>query len=323
MNRFKDNKPKDGGNIALLSALVLASLLGFGAICTDIALLYAEKSNLQNAVDASALAGAQELPYDPNQAIITANSYGLDNGITITGAEVRSNNQELIISTEQIVPLHLAKVLGIESQVVTASARVAVIPAQTLIGAAPLSITMQEFVYGEEYTLKSGPPEGEHGWFGPLRLDGNGAGHYEAALREGSDIPLSIGQIIEVEHGNMSGPTRRGLEARLASDLRVPRNTFDYHDRDAPQIIYIPVIEEVSRNSDSIQSVKILGFAAFFIENLSGNGNESIITGRFLRTIVTDGREQSSLSDLIRSEEEVLTGSSTDFGLFTTKLLMD
>lgn len=316
-------KNNDAGNIALLSALILTALLGFSAIATDMALLYAEKSNLQNAVDASALAGAQELPYHPEEAVFTAMQYGNENGITLSTAEVRTNNKEIYISTEKNVSLHLARILGIDSQLVTASARAAVLPAHTLVGAVPLSITMQDFNYGEEYTLKSAPPAGESGWYGALRLNGQGANDYEEALAEGSDVPLSIGQILEVEHGNMSGPTTNGLQTRLDSDTRIPRNTFEDHHRDAPQIVYVPVVEEVSRSGQGINSVKIVGFAAFFVENVTGSGNNCFISGRFLKTIVTTGRERSSLSDLISSEDDVLTGDSTDFGLLTPKLLMN
>jgi len=316
-------KKSDLGSIAFLSALILTVLLGFAAISTDMALLYAEKSNLQNAVDASALAGAQELPDEPEQAISTALQYGAENGVTVTIAEVTSDNKEILVSTEKNTSLFLARVLGIDSQIVTASARAAVLPAHTLVGAAPLSITMQDFVYGEEYNLKSGAQDGEHGWYGPLRLDGNGANVYRNALAEGCDVPLTIGQIVEVEHGNMSGPTAQGLEMRLNSDTRIPRNTFADHDRDAPQIIYIPVVEVVSRNGQSIHEVCILGFAAFFVESVSGNGNDSIINGRFLKTIVSAGKEQSFLSTLIHPEEDISTIHNADFGLFATKLLMN
>jgi hypothetical protein len=316
-------KKNDQGNFAFLSALILTVLLGFSAICTDMALLYAEKWNLQNAVDASALAGAQELPDDPEAAIAIAYQYCLDNGMTIAYAEVSSNNKEILVSTEKNVSLHLAKILGMDSKIVKASARAAVLPAHTLVGAVPLSITMQDFIYGKEYTLKSAPPEGEGGWYGALRIDGQGSPTYEAALAYGSKSSLFIDQTIEVEHGNISGPTNRGLQTRLASDTRIPKNTFEDHDRNAPQIIYIPVVEVITKNDESIQAVKIIGFAAFFVEAVNGSGNDCFITGKFLKTLVSSGRERSSLADSINSGEGILTGDSPEFGLLTAKLLMN
>lgn len=315
------NSSKEKGSIIILTTLLLTVLLGFAGICTDMALIYAEKARLQSAVDSSALAGVQELPNNPGQAVSTAVEYGNINGITVTSTEIKSNNKEILVTSEREVPLHLIRIFGIDSQRITASARAAVLPANTIVGAVPLSITMQDFNYGEEYTLKSGSPEGDHGWFGALRLDGNGARNYREALAYGCDVPISIGQIIDIEHGNMSGPTRQGLETRLASDSRVPRNTFEDHDRNAPQIVYVPVVEEISRSGDSIHSVKVLGFAAFFVENVSGNGNQSFITGRFLRTIVPAGQEQSSLADLLNSEDDLASGDSSDYGLLTSKLL--
>ena len=43
-------------------ALLLGVLLGFAALVVDVGMMYTEKAKLQNAADAAALAGAQNLP---------------------------------------------------------------------------------------------------------------------------------------------------------------------------------------------------------------------------------------------------------------------
>lgn len=304
---------KDRGSIAILTVLVLTVLLGFGSLATDMAVLYAEKSNLQNAVDASALAGSQELPHNPQAAISKASEYALANDTVLSSVVISADNKEIKVTAEKNVPLYLARILGIESKNVGASARAAILSPNSLVGVVPLSITNQDFSFGEEYTLKSAP-ENDSGWFGPLRIDGQGSPVYENALAYGSSTPVSIGDIIAVEPGNMSGPTQSGLASRLNSDTRVPQNTFEDHDRDAPQIMYIPVVEVISHSGSSVHEVEVIGFAAFFVEDYSGSGNESFIKGRFLQTLVSSGKENSSLNN---------TAETNDFGLSVSKLIMD
>lgn len=307
------NENKDRGSIAVLTILVLTALLGFGSLCTDVAILYAEKSNLQNAVDAAALAGSQELPNNPQSAITKASEYATANNTILTSVIISADNKEINVTAQKDVSLYLARVLGIESKIVGASARAAIFSPNSLKGVVPLCITNQNFSFGEEYNLKSAP-ENDSGWFGPLRIDGQGSPVYESALAYGSNTSVAIGDIIEVESGNMSGPTQSGLATRLNSDTRIPRNTFEDHDRDAPQIMYIPVVEVVSHSGNSIHEVEVVGFAAFFVEDYTGSGNDSFIRGRFLQTLVSSGREDSSLGSI---------GETNDFGLSVTKLMMD
>ena len=300
----------------VLTIIVLSAVLGVGAFSTDMAILYAEKSNLQNAVDASALAGAQELPKDPNSAYLAAVQYASNNNAELTSIEITNSNKQIRITAEKEVTLYLARIIGINSSNVSAHAKAAVFSANSLKGVAPLSVTMQNFVFGQQYTLKNGGGDGTNGWYGPVRLDGSGANLYRNALTRGNLDAMSVGQILEIESGNMSGPTTQGLRDRLSSDTRVPGNTFEDHDRNAPQIVYIPIVEVMSSVSGSVKTVKILGFAAFFIENVSGSGGDCFITGRFIETLVSQGRETSPLSP---SDDNPFI----DYGLYSVKLLMN
>lgn len=311
----KTGNPNNRGSIIIIAVIFMTVLLGIGAIATDMAVLYAEKSRLQNAVDAAVLAGAQELPARPDSAYLAASEYSELNNTDLSFLEISTSNTEIKAAAEKEVPLYLARVFNIQSSNITAEARAAVSSVSSVTGAAPLSITMQNFVYGEEYTLKNGGGDGDHGWYGPVRLDGSGANLYRDALANGSTNPMSVGQILEIESGNMSGPTQQGLRTRLDSDTRVPPNTFEDYDRNAPQIVYIPIVETVSWQNDSIHSVKILGFAAFFIENIAGSGNDCFITGRFIQTLVSLGREASPL--------DPESQPSNDYGLYSVKLLMN
>ena len=218
------------------------------------------------------------------------------------------------------------------------------VPPIALSGAVPLSIQEQNFVYGQRYVLKSGggsgtsewyldddknnsvkksgDVSGTSGWYGALELTGTGANTYETDLANGYQGILRVGQILNVKHGNMSGPTADGINIRLNRDTREPKNTIEDHDRNAPQIVYIPIVKIISESGNSIQEVQIVGFAAFFLEGVAGNGNDSVVTGWFIRTLASNSQTSASLSDLLNSEQDMESGeASNNFGLYTPKLI--
>jgi hypothetical protein len=70
------------GQALVLASLAMVVTLGFAAMAIDVGYWYSEKREVQKAVDAAALAGAQELPDDYVQAETVARDYLARNGIT-------------------------------------------------------------------------------------------------------------------------------------------------------------------------------------------------------------------------------------------------
>jgi len=315
-----DVHQKERGSVVVLVTLALTALLGFCALVTDVGLIYAQKAHLQNSVDAAALAGVQELPNDLSQAEQKARDYASKNGVSAVTVTFEANNAKIIVQATQQVPTYFARIWGINEAQISVSAKALMVPPTGLYGAVPLSVLDEnKLVYGEPYVLKEGGGSGNTGWYGVLALSGNGASSYEEDLGNGYQGTLSVGQIVEVKNGNMSGPTTKGIAARLAQDTRVPRNTFAEHDRNAPEIMYIPIVTPYGH-----KEMKIVGFAAFFLDGVPGNGNDSIITGRFLQKITSNGHNNASLSDLLQTEYDMAHGgASTDFGLYTPKLVQN
>jgi len=302
------NQSQERGSVVVLVALALTALLGFCAIVTDVGLLYAKKAQLQNTVDAAAMAGVQELPNNLSEAEQKARDYASRNGVPAVTVTFNASNVKIIVQATQQVPTYFARIWGITQEQISVSARAILTPPTELFGAVPLSIQNQAFDYTKEYVLKSGggsgtsdwylddsnnnaveksgEASGTPGWYGALELSGTGADTYETDLATGYEGALRVGQILDVKHGNMSGPTARGVNTRLN------------------QIVHIPIIEIISESGNSIQQVQIVGFAAFFIEGVAGNGNNSIVTGRFIQTLPSNGQ-------------------SNDFGLCTPKLVVN
>ena len=344
-----DVHQKERGSVVVLVALALTALLGFCALVSDVGLMYAEKAHLQNSVDAAALAGAQELPNYPfpdypYSAKEIAQDYASKNGASAVTVTFEENNAKIIVHATQQVPTYFARIWGITEEQISVSAKAMMVPPTGLSGAVPLSIQEQDFVYGQKYVLKSGggsgtadwyfddsknnavkksgEASGASGWYGALELTGTGANTYESDLANGYQGTLRVGQILDVKHGNMSGPTADGINTRLNCDTRVPKNTIDNYDMNAPQIVYIPIVRIISESGNSIQEVQIVGFAAFFLEGVAGNGNDSVVTGWLIPTLASNGLTTASLSDLLKTEYDMEHGeTSNDFGLYTPKLV--
>ena len=74
------------GQVAIVVALMLTVMLAFGALVVDVGLNWASRTELQSAADAAALAGAAELPGQPDEAMAEVRQYLDDNIPGLAGA---------------------------------------------------------------------------------------------------------------------------------------------------------------------------------------------------------------------------------------------
>jgi hypothetical protein len=279
------------GSAIIIFALGLTVFLGFSALVTDVGILYLADYKLTNAVDAAVLAGAQELPYNPQGAVTQATNYAIANGLKEEqfSIEVLKDNKLIRITAEKDVNLLFAKVLGFDTGKVNHVAEAQVAAIVGINGAAPLGIEKHDFVFGEQYTLKVGAGATDYlnqeispGWFGALALGGPGASTYEDNLTYGYPGSLKVGDIVNIQTGNISGPTKKAIDYRIAEDKHVPYCTVDNFERDCSRLIKVPVIEAVDK-----KRVKIIGFSMFLVDDVTGQGNESYVKGKFVKTIAS------------------------------------
>ena len=80
MNRRRPGRPHRRGAVAPLAAILLVPLLGMVAFAVDSGWMVLARSDLQNAADAAALAGAQQLT-GQQQLNSTSGLYNLVNGL--------------------------------------------------------------------------------------------------------------------------------------------------------------------------------------------------------------------------------------------------
>lgn len=277
---------KKGSTIVLLP-FILVVLVGICALVTDVGMLYVEKTQLQTAVDAAALAGGQELPANPDSAtvITVAKNYAAANGkvgdiVEVTPPTGTNNNYSFTVSARRHAPLYFARIFGNgNTSDVTAIASVVVNTVSGASGIVPFGIVKDAFKYGDLITLKEGGGNGNSGNYKALALDGTGASEYENNIKYGCESFLNYEQWVSTETGNMVGPTRDGISYLINQD---PTATLSTVQDGSPRIVTVPLINTLDVNGRG--EVQIVGFAVFFIESFQGGE----VKGYFMKEVVAD-----------------------------------
>ncbi|MDD2573993.1 MAG: TadG family pilus assembly protein [Bacillota bacterium] len=292
LHRVKRAKSDERGFALLYVVLAMMVIMASTAIALDIGKMVHHKIELGNWVDAAALAGALELP-DEGDAETYAEEYLLvNNGGDGTGLEYEfpdtSSGRIRVTATRQ-VPFSFARVLGFEESTVSAAATVIRGVISGLGGVIPIGVEDDIFLEGSAYgpiTLKVGGGEGSCGNYKALALGGTGADVYEGNLHDGYDGVIRVGDTFDTETGVMAGPTKSGLKDRLACS-----HTLEDAPEDCPRFVYVPIVAEGSFGEiNGRDEVKIVGFALFFLESVSGQG---VIEGTFVKKL-TEGEVSSS-----------------------------
>jgi Flp pilus assembly protein TadG len=282
------------GQSMVLFAVSAVALLSIGALSLDAGRAYVLVQHLKKAADAAALAGGQDLPSNSTQAVIDAQNTAAEDGVAASDVTVAfsNDNQIITVTTQGSVPYFFARLFGVDSGTFTQTSAVQVGAISQVMGAVPLGVYQQDFVFGQSYTLKAGAGSGSCGNYMALDMTSssgssdNGASQYESNLQYGYQQWLSVGTSIPTETGNMNGPTDTGLSPRLSSD---PSSTYQTVLPSSPRVLYVPIISPTDCGKSS---VTVLGFAAFFLQSVSSGD----VTGQFMH-IAVDGQFGSGAGD--------------------------
>lgn len=297
LNRFLND---ERGNVLVLVALLLVVLIGFTALVVDGGRLYVEKSMLQKAADAAALAGVQELPNDSAKAETKSKEVASKNDVTNTTVEIPTDNMWIRVTTSSDVNLTFARIFGKDNASVKATAKVKLNPITSATGVIPIGVDMGAYDKWKsctEITLKLDSPTGDidecsgsdklgSGNTGAIRiLENKGGKDYKDDLAYGSKEPVSVGESFFTEPGVMKGPNEQGIKIRVdacSKKYKYDSATFltNPPPSDCEQVVTVPVYTILDdKKNGATMEVKVVGFATFFLIG-SGNGKEAI--GRFM-----------------------------------------
>lgn len=308
MTGLKERLSDQRGAVAVVAAVSLAAFLGAAALAVDVGHLTAVKSELKQAADAGALAGARALtpyttssnPPQPNwyQGRTWATQTVQNNrveGEALTHCQIQSGywnlTSKILQSTainpgpmdvpaaqvtvtkasgqnEGPLPMLFAGIFGKNLQNVAAQSTAIISSPSSLPphGAFPVA-TPKELV--EQYWYQDPPvsfrigssyhdPMG--GQWTTFKTDTNSASDMRDLIREGNPTNLAIGDNIWIQPGTETS-VYGSVDAKIGQTVMLPvvQTDFDTH-------AYTP----------------ILGFVAFYIEDVKG-GSGKYIQGHFVK----------------------------------------
>ncbi len=148
----------------------------------------------------------------------------------------------------------------------------------------PLAVertALDDLLPGEMAALKVGPGDQTRGNFHALALGARGSKAYERNLRFGFPGLVRVGDVLETQPGDMTGPTDRAVQWRLAAD---PTSDWQSVRPGSPRLLYVGVIDTFD-SATGRDTVTLLGFAAFFLEDCGVGADPGTVCGRFLRWV--------------------------------------
>ncbi len=294
------------GQGLVLAALAMVVILGFAAMAIDVGLFLHERRELQNAADAAALAGVQELPYSSAEAEARAQEWAINNGVNLAEGELDTiqvtttyaANDTITVRVQRDVPYIFARVLGFTSSTVHATGVARVGSPTIATGAMPWALResykeMAEAAgYGQPVVLMEKPPLGASGKFGALCFDGTHCGDstYRGTIVQGTEVDLEESYYMKT--GVMPVPTEKALADRFTGestqcdtfgevfrqvggdDWEFTSNTCNpWTDQGSGsrRVVLAPVMEDYyyDQCSGSSCPMQASGFAMLFLENPS------------------------------------------------------
>jgi Flp pilus assembly protein TadG len=141
---------------------------------------------------------------------------------------------------------------------------------------------------GALVTLKAGTgTQITPSFYFPYSMGGlSGADEYEWNIGNCNQTMMGFNDLLMAEPGNMSGPTRSGIEALIRKDPYARYDTYNNKVistmHPSPRVISIPLFDPVyyetgkqnGRNAD----LKVVNYMGFFIEEMTGNDVKGYVT---------------------------------------------
>lgn len=307
LNKMKRLLRDDSGAVMVLVAMGLVLFLGCMTLVIDAGMFYSERAKASNAVDAAVLAGARELPDDPEKAKTVAKDYAEQNGL-----DAKSENPEVTFNVsddhrfitgtvDKDMGSFFARIIGIDTWDVNASATARVGPANSVSGIIPIGVNEAAIPTdktGTEITLREDPGDGTTGWYGYLHLepvDGkeNLLKDLCEYIRNGYPGDIIIPGDYDVKTGVPAEKPRDAFNDRIGDCPHIPKCTYEYgFERYCPRLVVVPVGFPIDKDNNKIDFSKspvppIAGFhitstAVFLLETVIDQHGNNAITGRFV-----------------------------------------
>ena len=262
----------------------MTGLLAGTALVTDIGVNYVQQSRLSIAADAAALAAGTKLGLGHDQIKQTAITIAEKNGVPAESVivEINENGSAVTVRTQAPMQLYFARIFGAQGGLMEQQARVAKTRPTAFFNIFPLGMDESlNLAYNRRVNLFGSDLLGDSSKRGALSFhdeDGKlmtGANTLREFLRNGYSGLVEIDDLIYAKGGVNNGPIADGVDFRINL---APNSTLSNLANDCPRILILPVYRQLPGDF-----VRVVDFAAFWIESRVGQGNNLQVWGHFIK----------------------------------------
>jgi len=291
----------DRGQAMVLTLLTLTALLGIAALVLDVGSWFQAQRATQAAADAAALAGAQAVPDEPGTATSLAGLYVTKNGggaHTVTFSSKNVANDTVRVEVDREAPGFFAKVFGIKTVQVGASATAHVSGVEKAKWVAPITVNIKhpalncgstngrpDPCFGQPTELdllnlhQSGGSDAA-GAFGLINLDNSDSGSVGADLlaewvERGFDEYMKLGIYTSV-------PSAKFNDSKF-------KDALDFRVGD---VLLFPIYKTIL-GSGSNAEFDVVGWVGFKVSSFHARGSTGKVRGAFTEVIWEGVQSQS------------------------------
>lgn len=291
--RFRSSRPSHAkpalrarrGGLLVIVAASMTVMIGFGALVCDVGLALAQRTRMQMAADAAALAGARLLGPRAQAYQITEEAINVAkaNGYTLqdTAVNVDPIGQTVAVKWKQPVSFLLGPVLHVFGADVGVTAVAGTVPIGK-VDIVPFLVPQERINFGAIMTLKYCAEGGDiatspsFGNFGAASIDGVGANVYYQSIVHGAQTPLTAGMFVSTEPGDMTGPTDQGVTTLIGGDSVPFEQALTTPTK---RLVTVPLVAEADyAQIRGRKPIMIRGFARFYLIGSQGGA----VTGQFI-----------------------------------------
>jgi hypothetical protein len=301
----------------------MVTVLGSAAMAVDVGIFLHERRDLQNAADAAALAGVQELPFSATEAEAWAAQWAENNGIgdgelgVIEVSTTYAENDTVTVGVQRDVSFVFGRVLGLTDDTMQADATARVGSPGYADNVMPWALRTsykdaaeENEGFGVPVVLMEAAQGGASGAHGAICFGAHcGASDYRDGVKYGGGMDLE--GLYEMNPGVMPGPTGQGMDYRLSNTdencdtfeqvfTEVGEDDWAFTTNDCNpwteagsgslRVVLAPVIDDYYFDECGGASCTIQGsgFAILFLEDPSAcvtpeHPDEPLVCARFLR----------------------------------------
>ena len=298
----------ESGQTLVVFVLFMFSVIGMAGLAIDVGHWYQEKQAVQAEADASALAGASQLPSGWSNAVSAASANLAKNAKagdtpTYTNTTNQTAHDSVTVSiTRQSKPF-FTTLFGIHAVPITAAAQ-ATVQSYTTVASnhdiMPWGVMKNSFTPGQPYNIYTDNSSSNNGALSLPYINNvncpvpNGASPYRDEISGSLNAcPVSINEMLDVKPGQNAGPTRQGIDTRI-TNWKPINQIVSYSDpahatvldSSSKQLVLIPIVEDPNGGTDWLNGsgwVRVVGFAWFIITPAPGyTANGKTVTGVFV-----------------------------------------